>query len=239
MRMEGEFNFIALLPEDSRQKVRDYWYRDADDSVKEYVYGSRISLDRQTDIRYTTDDPRVELMEMIRRKLEPVLDTRHDLARETDPELRQNLQQLATVQGDAVSWLAEDSFLSVVAAKGTAVDAGGVFSLVKDTAHTNVASMFGEAKRLIPAEDQLSVARGFIGAYPNAFFQVTRQELPAFTAAVGALQSEADYRALVARFGIDRTSASFWPNSDALARAYSQLETVDAGIFDYGRLENR
>lgn len=138
-----------------------------------------------------------------------------------------------------MSWLAEASFLSVVTAKGSAVDAGGAFSLVKDTAHTNVASMFGEEKRLIPAEDQLSVARGFIGAYPNAFFQVTRQELPAFTAAVASLQSEADYRALVARFGIDRTSASFWPNSDALARAYSQLEPIDAGIFDYGRLENR
>ena len=220
LRMEGEFNFIALLPEDSRKAVRDYWYRDADDSVKEYVYGSRIAFDRQTNIRFTTNDPRVELMQMIQRRLTPVLDTRHELAGEPDPGLRQDLEQLARVQGDAVSWLAEDSFLAVVPARGAAVEAGGVFSLVKDTAHTNVASMFGEAKRLIPAEDQLSVARGFIGAYPNAFFQVTREELPAFTTAVGALQSEADYRALVARFGIDRTSASFWPNSDALARAY-------------------
>ncbi len=54
-----------------------------------------------------------------------------------------------------------------------------------------------------------------------------------------SLQSEADYRALVARFGIDRTSAGFWPNSDALARAYADLEPVDAGILDFGRLENR
>jgi hypothetical protein len=83
------------------------------------------------------------------------------------------------------------------------------------------------------------VARGIIGAYPNAFFQVTRQDLPAFSAAVAGLQSDTDYRALVARFGIDRTSASFWANSDALARAYTKLEPIDAGIFDYGRLENR
>ena len=239
MRMEGEFNFIALLPENSRQKVRDYWYRDADDSVREYVYGSRISLDRQTDIRYTTDDPRVELMQMLRRKLTPVLDTRHDPSGVTDPGLRRDLEQLATIHGDAVAWLPEVSFLSVVPSSGAAADATGVVSLLKDTAHTNVASMFGEAKRLIPAEDQLSVARGFIGAYPNAFFQVLRPDLPAFTAAVASLQSEVDYRALVARFGIERTSAGFWPNSDALARAYPQLEPIDAGIFDYGRLENR
>jgi hypothetical protein len=239
MRMEGEFNFIALLPEDSRQKVRDYWYRDAAASVREYVYGSRIALDRETDIRYATDDPRVELMQMIRRKLTPVLDTRHELADETDAELRQDLEQLATVRGDAVSLLPEVAFLSVDSAPGATAEASGVFTLVKDTAHSNVASLFREAKRLIPAENELSVARGFIGAYPNAFFQVTRQELPAFNAAVAGLQSDADYRALVARFGIERTSARFWPNSDALARAYAEIEPIDSGIFDYGRLENR
>jgi hypothetical protein len=239
MRMEGEFNFIALLPEVSRQKVRDYWYRDADDSVREYVYGSRISLDRDTDINYTTGDPRVELMKMLRQKLKPVLDTRHDLAGEADPKLRQNLQQLAAASGNAIAWLPEASFLSVVPSPRAAADAGGVFSLIKDTAHSNVASLFREGKRLIPAENQLSVARGFVGQYPNAFFQVTRQDLPAFSAAVAGLQSDADYRALVARFGIERTSASFWPNSDALARAYTKLEPVDAGIFDFGRLENR
>ncbi len=239
MRMEGEFNFIALLPKSSREKVRDYWYRDADDSVREYVYGSRISLEGDTDIRYVTDDPRVELLEMLRTRLKPVMDVRHELAGDRDAEVRRGLEPLAALRGTPVSLLPEVAFLSVVPAPGAAAEAGGVYSLVKDTAHSNVASLFREEKRLIPAEDQLSLARGFIGAYPNAFFQVTRQELPAFSAAVAGLQSEADYRALVARFGIDRTSPRFWPNSDALARAYTKLEPVDAGIFDYGRLENR
>jgi hypothetical protein len=239
MRMEGEFNFIAFLPKSSREKVRDYWYRDADDSVREYVYGSRISLEGDTDIRYVTDDPRVELMEMLRTRLKPVMDVRHELAGDKDAEVRRGLEPLAALQGTAVSLLPEVAFLSVVPGPGATAEAGGIYSLVKDTAHNNVASLFREEKRLIPAEDQLSLARGFIGAHPNAFFQVTRQELPAFSAAVAGLQSEADYRALVAGFGIDRTSPGFWPHSDALARAYTKLEPVDAGIFDYGRLENR
>ena len=176
---------------------------------------------------------------LLRRKLKPVLDTRHELAGETDTGLRSDLEQLASVHGDAVSRLPEAAFLSVVAAPGDTPDSGSVFSLVKDTAHSNVASLFREEKRLIPAEDELSVARGFIAAYPNAFFQVTRRDLPAFTTAVTGLQTEADYRALVARFGVERISGNFWSNSDALARAYTQLEPIDAGIFDYGRLENR
>ena len=64
MRMEGEFNFLTMLPEASRKAVRDYWYRDAHKSVREYVYGSRIAFDRETDIPFTTADPRLELMQM-------------------------------------------------------------------------------------------------------------------------------------------------------------------------------
>jgi hypothetical protein len=38
---------------------------------------------------------------------------------------------------------------------------------------------------------------------------------------------------------VERTSDNFWPNSDALARAFVTLSPMEAGIFDYGRLENR
>lgn len=37
----------------------------------------------------------------------------------------------------------------------------------------------------------------------------------------------------------DTPSDRFWPHSDGLARAFSLLEPIDAGVFDYGRLENR
>ncbi|MDF0674544.1 MAG: fatty acid cis/trans isomerase [Nitrospira sp.] len=37
--MEGEFNFLMLLPGKERERERDFWYRDAHQSVKDYVYG--------------------------------------------------------------------------------------------------------------------------------------------------------------------------------------------------------
>lgn len=236
MRMEGEFNFLALLPEASRPAVRDYWYRDADRSVREYVYGSRIEFDRESDLRYSTADPRLELMGMLAKKLAPVLDRQHDLREEPDPGLREELGRLAGQQGENVTLMPELAFLAVT---DGGVDGPAIYSLVRDTAHTNVASLFREEKRLVPAENTLFVGRGFVGAYPNAFFRVARSELPGFTAAVAALRSEADYRALVARFGVDRASPDFWQHSDALARAYARLDPVASGIFDYGRLENR
>lgn len=236
MRMEGEFNFLALLPEASRQSVRDYWYRDADQSVREYVYGSRIAFDRESDIRYATNDPRLELLRMLVKKLAPVHDRRHDLRDDPDPALQAELGRLAGLRGESVTLMPELAFLAVMDG-GT--EGPAIYSLARDTAHTNVASLFREEKRLVPAEDALFVGRGFVGAYPNAFFRVTRSELGAFTAAVAALRSEADYRALVARFGVDRASPGFWQHSDTLARAYARLEPLASGVLDYGRLENR
>lgn len=239
MRMEGEFNFLALLPEADRVKVRDYWYRGASDSVREYVYGARVGFDRETGINYRTGDSRVELMQMLEARLKPVLSATHDVGAEPDPALRAELLQLAALDGLPVSLMPELSFLAVVDGADGAPRPERIYTLLKDTAHTNVASLFGEEKRLIPAEDELTVARRFVGAYPNAFYRVPRDQLPAFRQAIAALAGEADYRALVARFGVERTSPGFWANSDALARANASLGPVEAGVFDYARLENR
>ena len=90
-----------------------------------------------------------------------------------------------------------------------------------------------------PDENTLTVVPGFIGAYPNAIFRATAAELPALTAGIGALASEADYRALADRFVIRRTSPTFWAASDALAEAYKRWSPLEAGLFDYNRLDNR
>ena len=50
MRMEGEFNFLVLLPKAARQPTAEYWYRGAPDEAKEYVYGRNASFDRESGI---------------------------------------------------------------------------------------------------------------------------------------------------------------------------------------------
>ena len=126
---------------------------------------------------------------------------------------------------------------------GTLVDGTGASARHADIAVragkiVEIGKASGSAKQTIDAADCV-VAPGFIAAYPNAMFRVVRAELPAFVDAVARLNKEADYRALVARYGVERTSAGFWPHSDALAQAFTQLEPVDAGVLDFGRLENR
>jgi predicted amidohydrolase len=164
----------------------------------------------------------------------PTLAPRFELATVPDASLRRDLQALAAVRGANLAWLPEATVLRLDGAAGVQY-----FSLLRNTAHKNVAHMFKEAQELIPAENTLTVVPGFIGAYPNAIYRVRPEELPALTAAVAALGSEGDYRKLADRYAVRRTNPGFWAVSDQLMDAYAASAPIEAGVLDYSRLENR
>jgi Fatty acid cis/trans isomerase (CTI) len=235
LRMEGEFNFLVFLPQAAREPTRDYWYRGASSEVKDYVYGRNAQLDRDTGIAYRTADPQRELYGMLRTRLAPVLAPRYDLSTVPDEALRRDLEALGAVRGASTVWMPEVAFLRV----DDPPRAPLWFSLLRNTAHSNVSHIFLEGSELLPAENTLTVAAGFIGAYPNAIYRVRRADLPALTAAIRGLASEGDYRKFADRFAVRRTDPAFWAVSDAMNDAYAQSMPLEAGLFDYNRLENR
>jgi len=235
LRMEGEFNFLLLLPQAERDRLRDRWYRGASDEVKQFVYGRKAHYDRETGIAFRTQDPRRELYAMLASRLGAVLDTRHSLERVADPALRRDLETLAAPRGRALSWLPEAVLLRV----DDPPRPSAWFTLLRDTAHANVSHLVRERAQLLPDENALTLVTGFLGAYPNAIYRVHRNELPALTAAIRGLASESDYRALAGRFAVRRTHEGFWAASDALHDAYFAWAPGEAALFDYNRLENR
>jgi hypothetical protein len=235
LRMEGEFNFLTLLPSDKRDAVRNYWYRGASDSVKKYLYGAKAWFNEDSGIDYRTDHPQDELYELLAARLAPVLQHEFDLSTLDDTGLRNDLEDLASVQGRSLSLMPEATFLRLDAEDGKST----YFTLLRNTARSNVTHLMDEKKALLPEEDTLTVVPDFIGAYPNALYVVPRASLSEFTARVRALATDKDYRALVDRFGIRRTNRSFWTYSDALQDAYARTMPDEAALFDYNRLENR
>jgi hypothetical protein len=235
LRMEGEFNFLMLLPQSARLPTADYWYRGAPKEVTEYVYGRNAHFNRPSDITYRTADPQRELYGMLSAHLALVNAPRFDLSTVRDATLRRDLQELTGVRGASLAWMPEVVFLRV---EGRGMPPQ-FFSLLRNTAHKNVAHMFKETQELLSAEHTLTVVPGFIGAYPNAIFHVGRGEVPALATAIGTLSSEVDYTKLADRFAIRRTSPRFWAASDEMIDAYSAWAPIEAGLFDYGRLENR
>jgi hypothetical protein len=113
-----------------------------------------------------------------------------------------------------------------------------VYTLVHNRAHTNVAYMFDEAQRLLPADDTLTIVRGYLGSYPGFAFDVRASKLAEFRAELTSVTDAAALQRLAARFGVRRTSDSFWPTMDWMAADLKKRRPTRAGLFDLGRYGN-
>ncbi len=235
MRMEGEFNFLIFLPQRIRESTALFWYRGASGEAHEYVYGKNAALDVESAVPFRSGDPQRELYQLLGQHLAPLLDKRFDLAGVDDARLRAELLSLAAVKGASLSWLPEMSVLRIDGSSG----GPRYVTLLRNTAHANVAHLAREKSELLPDENTLTVVPGFIGAYPNAIYRSSVSELPALRAVLAGLASEADYRRLADRFAVRRTNPQFWTASDVLHDAYGAWAPLEAGLFDYNRLQNR
>lgn len=233
LRMEAEHNFLALLPRARRRPLVDAWYRETRDEVKDQVYGKVARFEQESGIAYRTAEPEHELLAMMAERLAPVLVRKRSLGEEPSRRLREVLEPVALLGGTPASLMPETSFVEVRMQAG----ASKFFTLLRDSAHTNVAQLFREDARRRPDEDQITLLRGFVGAYPNALFSVEEREVGSFVRALTALDSREDYEALRARYGVRRTDPKFWQFSDRMHATYRALEPLESGLFDYNRLD--
>ncbi|WP_439100237.1 fatty acid cis/trans isomerase [Congregibacter sp.] len=229
LRMEGEQAFLLFLPDGEREAVRNHWYRGAKDDVKKYIVSPKLEkFERPSAIEFQTDDTRSELMAMFKARIPSASNDRYAVNEKT-------LEALMQGQGRAFSFLPEVSFLQVLSARGEA----DVYSLIANRAHSNNAQLFAEEDRRLPEEDSLTVTEGFVGAYPNMFFQINEAQLPKFSKALRSLASPDDYTALVEAFGVRRTAPWFWKLSDDFTAQYKSSHPLEAGLFDLNRYQNR
>jgi hypothetical protein len=231
MRMEGEANFIALLPKASRNFVSNYWYRGAESEVKDFFDGAVKHFPIETAIPFKTTEPVTELMQMLKARLQPALRHKAALAKGNASGATQAaIERLGGLEGRSVSYMPQLAWMIVEEGRQVRY-----YSVLHNTAHSNIAFLLEEEKRLLPDEDTMTVVDGLIGAYPNAFYRVKADELGAFVDGVGRLGSDADYRRLAGRFAVAATSPDFWAVSDQLVDAIARQSPIDAALPDYGR----
>ena len=235
LRMEGEANFLQLLPKDSRMAVRDYWYRDTNDNVKNYVYGDNYKLDLESGIHYQTDNPQRELFNLLATHIGKNLSQQYSLQSVKNKSLRKPLERLQQVHGEGLAVFPQNSIFRIDNEAGQAQ----YVTLINNSGYNNISELLGDSERRRPVEDYLTVVPGILGAYPNAFFKTTRSKLPEFIAGMESLKTNADYTVFADKFAVRRTSPDFWAFSDELHRYYKKAEPITAGMLDYNRFENR
>ncbi len=236
LRMEGEMNFLLLLPKEDRETVRKYWYRDANQTIKDYIFSDYIKVNRQTQIDYVTDDHQSELYEKLREKLAAVLDHGYDLEQsKLTAKQRKALYKLQAVRGGGLVYLPNVATI-LVTQQGVPLE---VISLIHNKAHANISSLLDEEAARLPDEDGVTLVKGVLGDYPNVLMQVEESELIDWADQVGSLKTKEDYSALLDSFGIRRTHPNFWFVSDAIGNLNKLDRPRESGILDYNRLENR
>lgn len=229
LRMEGESNLLALLPRARRRQLADAWYQRVSPELKEKVYDELARFKGESKLRYRTQTPERELFAALKSRLDKVDSNRYQLGADA---ISGELKSLDGFRGSSASFMPEIAFVQVDFDAGPA----RYFTITRESAHTNVAQLFNEDDRRVPAQDSLSLVPGFLGAYPNQLFRVPRAQLGEFVEQIKRLDAPA-YEALRARFGVSRKAASFWSVSDAAHNAYRELQPLEAGVFDYNRLQ--
>ncbi|WP_210395441.1 fatty acid cis/trans isomerase [Motiliproteus sediminis] len=236
LRMEGELNFLMLLPKDARNRERDYWYRDSGAGIQSYIFGRHSNIHPQPAINYQTAEPKQELYQRLRRRLQPILETRYELSSSTlSAESQQLLQRVEQLQGNGLRFLPEYSLILVRTHSGDEQ----LVSMVHHRAHANISSLFDEANALRPDEDSLTFTTGVVGDHPNLLLWIAEGQLPQMVNRMTGLQTEEDYAKFVGRYGIRRSDVRFWQVSDRIIDRYQANSPIEAGLLDYNRLENR
>lgn len=232
LRIEGEMNFVGMLPEKNQQPLMGYWYRNAESHLQTYVDLYIKQVDAPNNIRYLTNNPQQELYQKLQQYLGQASQSQHNIRAKKLPARKQALyEKLQSTRGTAISFLPQTTVIQIPNV--------GLFTLVHNSAYSNLSSLFGEDKRRIPAEDNLTIARGIIGAYPNSFLRVNEAEIDAFITQFQQLDSEESYRALKDKYAVRRSDPQFWVFSDKVHQLYHLAQPAEAGLLDYNRLENR
>lgn len=233
LRIEGEMSFITMLPSELRRPEISSWYLDSTSELKSYLSTDNFYFNAKNEIKYKTDEPKVELLTALKERYlgslnkaskSPILNVEGAL-----------MSQFNSLDNLAVKQLAQTSFIQVSNGNGDVK----LYTLLRHNEHKNISTLLLESKTRLVHLDTAEVFKGLLGAYPQVIFNVNESELSLFIQQVSQMQTEHDYEKVLTKFGVRRTHPDFWQLSDQLHQAHFQAEPIKYGLFDYNRLENR
>lgn len=248
LRVEGELNFVQLLPPDLRAPTLRSWYIGA--GAVEDTKSMDILSGSGTRVRYETADPKRELVERIvgERLLEsigvafdpinyhrdgqsPPMPTRF----ESREDVLDGFRAL-TAPGPGFIRHLNGSEVNVLFVRLRDFQgADRFFSIVINRWHDNVTSLFFEKRTLDPSRDTIDFLPGSIGSYPNYFLDVSASDLPDFFDMLANFDGSEKYVAKLEKYGVNRADPRVWELYDWFQAKLFEADPVEAGLFDLNR----
>ena len=249
IRSGAEDNFLHFIPPGIRTSMRESWYQGKKAEKKIRKTYEIVNEDLPVQIPYRTADPKAEFVSLISKRLKSLAGPPDVLNRcEVPPcylpgaspaerRAEASLQTLTSKPASSeamgfVDFMPDVSFLRVVTGD---VGTDLAYTLVRNKAHTNVAFMFGEAKRREYKKDTLTVYRGLIGSYPNFMFNVPLDKIAAFAEALHASATREQFIKVIGKYGLVRTHPEIWTNFQWFVDYMRRVRPIDAGTYDLNR----
>ncbi len=244
LRMEGESNFLSFLPIESRREIWADWYKDSRKNVENYLDEQFNVLERTTKVVYHTENPKAEFFGKLivhagtatdpddfinRCPDDNCMDTNASLA---EQRADRAMRRVAGIRGLQVQALPDVTFIHVVTGDGTEDLA---YTILRNKALSSNSMLFREDRRRVLEDDTLTVVKGYVGSYPNAFSYVSIDQIEARIDAYLKIENKLDYYNFAKQYGIQRNSPGFWGESDWHYRKFLKDQPVEAGLFDMYR----
>jgi hypothetical protein len=245
LRREAESSFLDFLPRDRRKKIMKSWYQGMD-----FFHVRYHATAMPAAIAYTTDDPKREFIEnLVNRHFPARLGIHFDpvnySAAAKYPEIPVELKDTTdflralhavSAPGDSFFSRVTDHNANVAHIRVKVPDGEDVvISAVINRWHDNVTFLFGENNTLNPAKDSADFFEGFIGAYPNYFFVVEREDMAEFVGLLQRYRGTGKDEALLRKFGINRNDKNFWEVFDWFQDRFHKSDPLRSGFFDLNR----
>ncbi|OAI18632.1 isomerase [Methylomonas lenta] len=244
VRQDAEDNFLRFMPISQRQAIYNSWYLGLDGLLTDKPL---FNITHETQVKFKTTDYKEEFFEQIRQKLgkaagisdsinhcEQASCTRKGVS-STQQSVDSQMRDLAKLKGLELKALPEMSLLRI---KTNDAQGDLVYTLLVNKAYSNISRLIFQNSLRQPENDTLTVVPGFVGSYPNFFFNVEKNQLGEFVSLVRNATSEAELEQLYSQYGIRRTNPDIWQHADWFNQQHPLYRGLEAGLFDLNRYEN-
>ncbi|MFT5697578.1 MAG: hypothetical protein ACI8ZB_000426 [Desulforhopalus sp.] len=249
LRQEGETYFLDFMPLAKRREIMQTWYGKIDINSTNIDYAPS---DLNAGIQYVTSEPKREFVEsLVDTYFKPeqkisfdVNYLREDEAYPPLPEKYETtadyLQGFQSVSRPGSSFFthvldhnANLAYVRIMVSDDQKEDV--YISIVINRWHDDVTTLFGESNKLRPEKDQASFVKGFVGSYPNYFYEVPLAKLPQFLEGLQNFNGSVDYWEKINVFGVNRADDRFWEVYDRFQDRFDKEDPENAGLFDLNR----
>ncbi|WP_457576154.1 fatty acid cis/trans isomerase [Desulfomarina sp.] len=245
LRQEGEVNFLNFLPEEVRGPVLSDWYGGMSLGNLDYI-PSKLPAG----FHFSTADPKREFTEyLVDHYFNPDLRISFDKNYLRDGEqypklptayvtIDDYIRGFKAVSAPGVSFFRKvadhNANLAYVRIRVPEQE-DVVISAIINRWHDDVSTLFEEEDQLCSEKDSATFIEGFVGSYPNYFFDVNLADLPEFLRVLDEYDSGRQSKIELEKFGVNRADENFWETYDWFQRKFNESDPVHSGLFDLNR----